>query len=122
MITTLSGHKVAVWPLIFIDSGKNLLSRDYGGNIIIWDVQTWELVRTIQPEATKVRGLCLSPNENILALSLEGAVQLWDFANWQMIAEIPISTKAINGMAFSPDGQILAIGAADKKIRVWDIG
>lgn len=63
----------------------------------------------------------LSPSEKIVALSLEGAVQLWDFANWQMIAELPISTKAINGIAFFPDEKTLAIGAADKKIRVWDI-
>lgn len=104
-----------------MDVGKQLLSRGYGGKIIVWDTQTWAPVRTIQPEAPKVRGMHLSPSEKIVALSLEGAVQLWDFANWQMIAELPISTKAINGIAFSPDEKTLAIGAADKKIRVWDI-
>ena len=101
--------------------GKYLLSRGYGGNVFVWDTQTWAQVRSIQLASPKVRGLHLSPSEKIVALSLEGAVQLWDFANWEMLAELPLSTKAINGIAFSPDEKTLAIGAADKKIRVWNI-
>jgi len=35
--------------------------------------------------------------------------------------ELPVSTKVINGVAFSPDGRWLAIGAADKKISIWEL-
>ncbi len=52
---------------------------------------------------------------------MESKVQLWSVEDWTLEEELPISTKAVNGMAFSPDGRWLAIGAADKKIRVWDI-
>jgi WD40 repeat protein len=52
---------------------------------------------------------------------MESKVQLWAVEDWILEADLPIGTKAVNGMAFSPDGRWLAIGAADKKIRVWEI-
>jgi len=52
---------------------------------------------------------------------MESKVQLWSVEDWALEAELPISTKAVNGMAFSPDGSWLAVGAADRRIRVWEI-
>ena len=48
-------------------------------------------------------------------------MQLWSVEDWVLLAELPISTKAVYGMAFSPDGRWLAVGAADGKIRVWEL-
>jgi WD40 repeat protein len=54
-------------------------------------------------------------------VGLEGLVQLWQVSDWSRLAELPVGTRAVNGMAFSPDGQWLAVGAADGKIRIWDL-
>jgi len=35
--------------------------------------------------------------------------------------EIDAGAKALYGIEFSPDGKWLAVGAADKKIRVWEL-
>jgi WD40 repeat protein len=43
-------------------------------------------------------------------------------AEWELTAQLPISTPAVNGVAFSPDGKWLAVGAADKKIRIFELG
>jgi WD40 repeat protein len=69
----------------------------------------------------RARALVFSPDEKTAALSTEGKVQLWLVEDWTLQAELSISTKAVNGMAFSPDSRWLAVGAADRKIRVWEL-
>jgi len=41
--------------------------------------------------------------------------------DWTLQAELPTGAAAVNGMAFSPDGRWMAVGAADGKIRVWEL-
>ena len=118
-IGTLSGHKVAVGSLNFINEGHHLVSLGYDQTIKVWDANQWRELQTIQLNVAGVRGMVLSPNEKLAAISMESKVQLWLVAEWRLQAELPISTKAVGGMAFSPDGRWLAVGAANKKIRIW---
>jgi len=32
-----------------------------------------------------------------------------------------MTTKGVYSLAFSPDGRFLTVGAADKKIRIWEL-
>jgi len=48
-------------------------------------------------------------------------VQVRRTRDWELLAEMPVGTRVINGMAFSPDGRFLAAGAADRKIRIWQL-
>ncbi|MCK5430458.1 MAG: hypothetical protein KAI94_13350, partial [Anaerolineales bacterium] len=119
-IQTLSGHKVAVGSLTFINQGRYLVSKGYEGTIKFWDTENWEETRTISPDMDRIRGLTFSPDEKTIALSMEGKVQLRSVSDWSLQSELPISTKVVNGMAFSPDGCWFAAGAADRKIRIWE--
>jgi WD40 repeat protein len=40
---------------------------------------------------------------------------------WAKVDEVEVPTKAVTTLAFSPDGRWLAAGAADRKIRVWEL-
>jgi WD40 repeat protein len=104
-----------------INEGRYLVSLGYEGAIKFWDTETWQETRTVRSNVPGVRALVFSADEKTAALSSEGKVQLWSVGNWTLQAELPISTKAVNGMAFSPDGRWLAVGAADRKIRVWEL-
>ena len=42
--------------------------------------------------------------------------------SWARLDKLAVGTKVLNGMAFSPDGRWLAVGAADRKIQVWQLG
>ncbi|RME81065.1 MAG: WD40 repeat domain-containing protein [Caldilineae bacterium] len=120
-VATLQADETAVWGLQFIAGGKQLVTLGYGGGITFWDTATWQLLRSIRASSPGVRGLAFSPDEKLVALSREGRVEWWDVEGWQQMAELAVSTKVINGMAFSPDGRRFAAGAADKKIRVWQL-
>jgi WD40 repeat protein len=118
---TLSGHQTAVGSLTFVGDGRYLVSLGYEQAVKFWDTGTWQETRTLRSTAPGVRGIVFSPDEETAALSLEGKVQLWSVDDWALQAELPIGTKVVSAMAFSGDGQWLAIGAADRKIRIWDL-
>jgi WD40 repeat protein len=121
-VEALRGHDVAVGSLRFIDGGRTLVSMGYEQRIKLWDTSLWHETKTIRPKLPSARAVVFSPDEQQAAVSLEGRVDLYKTAGWERTAQLPISTNAVNGVAFSPDGKWLAVGAADKKIRIFEMG
>jgi WD40 repeat protein len=117
---TLAGHKAAVLHLSFLGEGGQLVSMGHEGDIRFWDTSTWETTRLLEGAAEGVRGLTFSPGEAQVALPLESKVQLRSVDDWALQEELPIETKVVSSVAYSPDGRQLAVGAADRKIRVWE--
>jgi WD40 repeat protein len=120
-VEALRGHDIAVGSLRFIDAGETLVSFGYEQTIKEWDTSIWQPVKTVRPKIPSARAVVLSHDEQKAAVSLEGRVDLYDTEDWKLEAQLPISTKAVNGVAYSPDGKWLAVGAADKKIRIFDL-
>ena len=120
-IGTLSGHEIAVHSLRFIEGGRTLVSLGYEQTVRFWDAQSWREKRKLELPGQDARGMAFSSDEQTMAISMQSKVELWLVGGGTLQAEIPIGTKAVNGLAFSPDGARLAVGAADKKIRVWEI-
>jgi WD40 repeat protein len=89
--------------------------------IRFWHTDRWQQGRAVEPTEAGIRALAFSPDEKTVALSAESKVQLWSVEQWGLQAELPISTKVVNGIAFSPDGRWLAAGAADRRIRIWQL-
>lgn len=119
--TTLTGHKTAVMALTMLKHSATLVSLGYEQTVRFWDTATWQESRIVVLEDSGVRGMAFSPDEQNVALSLESRVQVRQVADWSLKAELPISTKVISALVFSPDGRWLLAGAADRKIRVWDL-
>ncbi|UCC65634.1 MAG: hypothetical protein JSV36_03125 [Anaerolineae bacterium] len=64
-------------------------------------------------------------SRTLISAGMDNVVRLWSVSDWGLVSTFEghaNSTKAVNGMAFSPDGRWLAVGAADRKIRVWEQG
>jgi WD40 repeat protein len=41
--------------------------------------------------------------------------------DWSIIEEIPVKPKGVYAVSLSADGRWLAMGAADRRVRVWDL-
>lgn len=120
-VTTLEGHEVAVISLNFVHDGGFLISLGYEQTIKFWDTHNWGFDHQFTASYEKTRGLEISPDEQILTEITEGKVVLRRFPNGEKIGEVAIGTKAVNCVAFTEDGQLMGVGAADGKIRIWEL-
>lgn len=118
---SLAGHSTAVSALSFLNGTRELLSYGYEGVLRFWNVQRREQVNSLQPNSAGARGFEISPDERRLAISVESGVELWALPEVELVDQVSVETKVINGMAFSPDGSYFAAGAADRKIRIWEL-
>jgi WD40 repeat protein len=119
-IGRVEGHKIAVLYLGFIQDGRYLVSLGQEGDIIFWDTRTWQQERITTPDIP-VRTIAFDRTDNLIALSSEGKIQIRRVSDWQLVVEVKPGARVIPAISFSPDGHWLAVGAADKKIRVWEI-
>ncbi len=117
----LVGHETAAGSLVFLAEGRRLLSLGYEQTVRLWDVESMSEIRTVTLQDGEARSLRLSPDETRVALALEGRVQIWRMDDWVMEDELEIDTQSVGGMAFSPDGTWFAVGAADRRIRLWEV-
>ncbi len=115
----LTGHKIAVMTVKFLDGGHSLVSLGYDQTVRFWDTDTWQEARVLSMSDPSARGIIFSPDEEIAAILLEGQVEIRSVKEWKLIDQLPVSAKSVGSAVFSPDGKWLAVGAADRKIRVW---
>ncbi len=120
-VGALNGHETAVSNLTYIDGGRRLVSLGYEQSIRFWDAESRRELQVVRSDAPGLRGLAFSPDESVIALSCESTVELRSVTDWALRDKLAVGTKVVNGMAFSPDGRWLAVGAADRKIRVWQL-
>jgi WD40 repeat protein/energy-coupling factor transporter ATP-binding protein EcfA2 len=146
----LTGHSDFVRMLAFSSNGEILVSSD-GQNIILWNVESHQMLGEIAPGhqynskssgSLPVNSIALSPDSKTLASGgcgkrgqriatvdtydtcIEGEIRLWNISTRQMIGQ-PLSghKDEITSVAFSPDGKTLASasGQADGTIKLWDV-
>jgi WD40 repeat protein len=111
----------AVTGLRFIQEGRMLIGLGYQSTLHVWDTATWEPQPKLEREAADARAVVFSRDEDLAAVLLPGEVEVRSFADWTMHGSLAVGTTAINSAAFSPGNQRLAVGAADGKIRIWEL-
>ena len=104
----------------------NILAGASFGDIFLWDVNTGELLNTLEAlfedgEVFEVDSVAFSPDGTILAGAGFGDIFLWDVNTGELLN---ISREHyVDSVAFSPDGTILAgAGGLDSGvIDLWDM-
>ncbi len=111
-----NGHESGVLSLSFSPDSKTLVSgsdgdSDSGGDktIRLWDVQTRELIKTIQdPEGS--RSVAYSPDGTTIASgSLNAGVRLWSAETGDPTKTLYDDSYAVRFLAFSPDGESVTV-------------
>jgi hypothetical protein len=119
----LGHHGNAVLFVSFSSDGRRLVSTsiDQPTNIIVWDVELGEALKTLQHSNYTVFAAAFDPNRNRLASASEdGTVKIWDANSYREIQLLEGHTDSVTSLTYSPSGQRLATGSFDGTVRIWD--
>jgi WD40 repeat protein len=113
-------HSSRVYSVKFSPDGRTVASGSSDGKIKLWDVETGNLLRTIDTDSS-TKALAFSPDGEILVSSADsGRIQIRNAATGGLIRSIQAHSDTIYSLALSQDGRITASGSGDRTIKLWD--
>ena len=89
-------------------------------NIKVWELETRNLLYTVEPKVGEVFGVTFSPDRGIMASVSWGGVDLWDADTGELLRPLPIRSHIFFRAAFSPDGRIVASARDFGAVEIWD--
>ncbi len=124
---TIAGHQGAVWSLSFLPraaqaefgQGPILISTGQDGWVRLWDTQTGNLVRAINPKQGWLTSLRMAPDGQTFIVGGEGGViSQWELSG-RRVRQFKGHLSSILSLALSQDGEMIASVAQDGIVNVW---
>ncbi len=108
--------------VLFSADGQTLASQNWydftDKTILLWDVETGKLLKTILTEHRFSPNMVFSPDGQTLASWDYSSVSLWDVGTAKHLHTIPTGGSSVT---FSPDGQLIARCSGWEGILLWDV-
>ena len=93
--------------MMFSPDGSLLVGADNGGDIVLFDTTTWELVEPISAHQGSVLDVAMSPNSALIASAGEDAfLRVWDLGKRSVITEIRFDVDEISNVEFIDDAHL----------------
>ncbi len=130
-------HTSFMSDLAFSPDGALMASSDWGGNIVLWDPQTWQPIgEPLMVDTGRVLGVEFYPDGKTLVSSHEtnifdpvtetqqisAEIRFWDAETGELVDSFSFPYQmAFTSLAFNPDGKsfVTAINSATL-VRLWD--
>ena len=111
----------SVISLAFSPTEPLLAAGDWGGNIVLYNTTTMEMLRPpLKAHTWRVSSLAFSPDGRTLASAGEGGgLKLWHVVTRQLALTLSGHVGPIRGIAFSQDGSLIASSGTDGTVRLW---
>eukprot|EP00753_Platysulcus_tardus_P015042 PLAT4737.1.p1 GENE.PLAT4737.1~~PLAT4737.1.p1 ORF type:complete len:649 (+),score=293.22 PLAT4737.1:63-1949(+) len=102
------------------DSENELLTADLGGEIVEWDPELPESLRSFRPcPRVAIASIAVSPSGRFLAVaSADGCLQLFAIADFTLLGRLRPSSSALTAVAWSPDEKQMVAAAQDGSLSV----
>jgi WD40 repeat protein len=121
-LKTLTGHKDAVFSVLFSPNGQTLFSGSLDGTIKLWDISTGQCRKTLQGHSGGIWSISASSDGKVLVSgSQDQTIKLWDADTGYCIKTLQGHNSWIRACAISPNQQILVSGSADGTIKLWQV-
>ncbi|MDF5733720.1 MAG: trypsin-like peptidase domain-containing protein [Rhizonema sp. PD38] len=122
LATTVIGDSTSVNSVAISPDGRILASGGTDDTIKIWNLATWQLIRTLQVNSDWVNSVAISPDGRTLASGgYDNTIKIWNLATGQLIRTLQGHSDAVLSVAISPDGRTLASGSRDYTIKIWRV-
>jgi serine/threonine protein kinase/WD40 repeat protein len=115
-------HLAWVRDVVIPAPGNRFVSAGNDGVLLVWDLDSGEVVDRLIGKAGVIMCLAVSPDgARVLAGGYKKVICLWDLEERRLIRRLPHDSATPACVAFSPDGRHALSGGADGVIAVWDV-
>ncbi len=115
------GHQGSMTAVALSPDGRWALSGDGVGIIVLWDLESSEIVSTTLRHDGLVLALAFSPDgSQAISSAADAGMILWDITSGQALKQYSVVLNA-ELVTFGPGGQTLYLGLSNGQIQVWDL-
>jgi WD40 repeat protein len=122
------GHEAPVQSVAVSPDGRYGISGDESGLVILWNLDTGEVLRRLEGHTDTVASLAFTPDgRHAVSASQDKTLIYWDLEEGEIIRRLTGHIDAVNTVAVSPDGRFAASGSGrggedeDNSLRLWDL-
>jgi WD40 repeat protein/serine/threonine protein kinase len=117
-----NGHTGAILSAAYHPDGHRALTGAADHRVLLWDLDTGEMLRSFEGHTDWVRSVTFSPNgAQALSASVDGTLILWDIATGAIMRQMTGHSGAVNQALFLPDGAQAISASDDGTLIVWDL-
>ena len=89
LVQSIIAHEADITHVLYFPDGKRLASASADLTVKIWNMETGEVLRTLERQPDWVLTMALSPDGKMLALGrYDGTIAYYDANEWREIAQI----------------------------------
>ncbi|KAG0326134.1 hypothetical protein BG004_003035 [Podila humilis] len=108
----LEGHTNEVWYISFSHDGKYLASTSVDYRVIIWNMETFQIVHTLQGHTESVSCCAWSPDDSLLVTAgFDKTVKLWDTQTGTLKKNYLKHPDIVSCLGWLPDGNRFISGS-----------
>lgn len=111
----------AATDVALTNDGKYAIVASQEGSVVIWDVTTWRVVRTLTGHRGPVWTIAINrAGRLIFSGSDDGSVKCWNFATGQCLQTMGTPDNDVLAVALTDDERHIVAGYRDGVVKVWD--
>jgi WD40 repeat protein len=118
---TLEDYNSPVFSLV--ESKDYLFGGLENGDIVIWDLQTYEYVNTLKKHTYRTFWLLILSNGNLVSASLDHTIKIWNIDNMDdpiLIRTLYDHTDQVYCLKSMNNHNLISV-SRDQSIKIWDI-
>jgi len=124
-ISSIKGHRSPITVLALSPDGKYVASGSQDRTIILWDVKTHKLHKTLgvlDGHKKSIRSVAfLAGNQRIISGSDDNSILVWDIRSEEIVKSYSGHRRRISVVTPTENGNFIVSGAGDKFVKVWKL-